>query len=467
MLLRTPTLSLSRLLFRALLLSPVLAAAAATSSASREEKIKAIPTLEKKVDFETDLLPIFKHNCTACHSEADAEADLVLETPQTILKGSEDGPVVVPHDPVRSALLKSAAQLSKPLMPPKNNKIGAEPMTPEELSLLKTWIEQGATGTVNAKPKPLQWRPLPPGLHPILAVAVTGDGEFAACGRANQIFMYHVPSGQMVTRLIDPKLAAKPNRSGYRSSAERDFVQSLAFSPDGKTLASGEYRIVKLWQRETEAPLFTLGATPVTTVATSQDGKWIATAGADNIIHIWDATNGKPAKDLPGHSAKINSLKFSPDSSKLLSGSVDKTLRVWDVAAGKVYAQIETPTEVNVVAWTLNGKQIAATGDAVIHQWQLPARSRRAPDTRKGPDRPHPARHLPRRVSGWQTARLRQPRWVGASLECGSIKTDPSDGPWLTRGKRVGVTHRQSSSRRGRKLRQALERGPGTNAGGT
>src|SRR6202042_3603956 len=116
-------------------------------------------------------------------------------------------------------------QLSKPLMPPKNNKIGAEPMTPEELSLLKTWIEQGATGTVNAKPKPLQWRPLPPGLHPILAVAVTGDGEFAACGRANQIFMYHVPSGQMVTRLIDPKLAAQPNRSGYRSSAERDFVQ--------------------------------------------------------------------------------------------------------------------------------------------------------------------------------------------------------------------------------------------------
>jgi len=353
-----------------MLLGPV--CHAAQTSEEKDQILAAIPVLNKGVDFETDVLPIFKRNCLACHSQTDAEADLVLETPQTILKGSEDGPVVVPHNFAKSALLKSAAQLSKPLMPPKNNKVGAEPLKPDELSLLKTWIEQGATGTVNAKPKPLQWKPLPAGLHPILAVAVTTDGEFAACGRANQIFLYHVPTGQIVTRLIDPKLNEKPNRSGYKSSAQRDFVQSLAFSPDGHMLASGEYRMVKLWQRQPEAPQFVLGNEPAITLAVSPDGRWIATAGKDNVIHIWDASNGKPAKELTGHTAAVNALKFSPDSAKLLSGSADKTLRLWDVAAGKQLAQADTPSEISAVEWVLGGKQVASTGDNVIRLWNLP-----------------------------------------------------------------------------------------------
>src|SRR5207248_7582247 len=141
---------------------------------------------------------------------------------------------------------KTLLHETKPYMPPKNNKVGAEPLKPDEMALLKSWIEQGATGTVTPKSKPVKWQPLPPGLHPILAVAVTADGQFAACGRANQIFVYHVPTGQVVARLTDPKLAEKSSRSGYSTAAQRDFVQSLAFSPDGRLLASGEYRMVKL-----------------------------------------------------------------------------------------------------------------------------------------------------------------------------------------------------------------------------
>src|SRR5206468_1865795 len=102
----------------------------------------------------------------------------------------------------------------------KNNKVGAETLKPEELAVIRAWIDQGATGTVTTKMKPVQWHPLPPGLHPILAVAVTADGQFAACGRANQIFVYHIPTGKMVARLIGPKLADKSGRSGYSSAAQ-------------------------------------------------------------------------------------------------------------------------------------------------------------------------------------------------------------------------------------------------------
>ncbi|MEA3207302.1 MAG: hypothetical protein QOE70_359 [Chthoniobacter sp.] len=334
-----------------------------------------IPALQKKVEFEAQVLPILKRNCLACHNQTDAEGELVLETPATILKGSENGPVIVPRKGQESLLIKTASRETKPFMPPKNNKVGAEVMKPEELAVLKAWIDQGATGTVAAKAKPVEWHPLPPGLHPILAVAVTADGQFAACGRANQIFIYHLPTGQVVARLTDPKLAEKSGRSGYRSSAQRDFVQSLAFSPDGRLLASGEYRMVKLWQREPNLPQFTLGADPVSAVATSPDGKSFATAGRDRVIRIWNA-DGKPLKELPGHTAAINSLKFSPDSTKLASGSADKSIRVWDLAAGKLFAQAETPNEASAVAWVLAGTQLAsAGGDAFIRLWQLPAQA--------------------------------------------------------------------------------------------
>ena len=332
-----------------------------------------IPVLEKKVDFEAHVLPILKRNCLACHNATDAEGDLVLETPATIMKGGESGAVVVPRKGEESLLLKSSSRESKPYMPPKNNKVGAEVLKPDELAVLKAWIDQGATGTVTAKAKPVQWKQLPPGLHPILAVAVTGDGQFAACGRANQIFIYHVPTGQVVARLTDPKLAETTGRSGYRSSAQRDFVQSLAFSPDGRILASGEYRMVKLWQREPNLPQFTLGADPVSSVAASADGKWLATAARDNVIRIWDAASGQPVKELPGHTGAVKSLKFLPDNTKLASGSADKSIRVWDVAAGKLFAQAETGNEISAVAWVLGGKQLAsAGGDALIRLWLVP-----------------------------------------------------------------------------------------------
>jgi hypothetical protein len=197
------------------------------------------------VDFEKELLPILKNNCLACHNQTKAKADLVLETPQTILKGGENGPAVVPGKSAESLLLKSAARQAKPFMPPRDNKVNAVELTPEQLALLKLWIDQGAKGEVHA-PAAIAWLDQPPALDPIFALALTQDGQFAAAGRGNRIDVYHVPSGQFVARLTDPKLAAA---AGFTNAAHRDLVNALSFSPDGVTLASAGYREVKLWTR--------------------------------------------------------------------------------------------------------------------------------------------------------------------------------------------------------------------------
>ncbi len=203
---------------------------------------------EAPVDFEKEILPALTKNCLACHNATDAEADLVLETPQTILKGGFSGPAVVAGNSGESLLLKLAAHQDEPIMPPADNGKEAADLTSEQLGLIKLWIDQGAKGEVTGSATALQWQALPPGMNPIYAVALSPDGQYAACSRANQIFVYNVASGELLTRLTDPELI-----SGglYKNPgiAHLDLVQSLAFSPDGQTLASGGFREVKLWRR--------------------------------------------------------------------------------------------------------------------------------------------------------------------------------------------------------------------------
>src|ERR1043166_9335376 len=190
---------------------------------SEPKRAAALPVAELKrdvpVDFEREILPVLKNNCLACHNQTKAKAGLNLETPQGILKGGDTGPAVTPGRSGDSLIFKAAAHLDPDLiMPPKDNKVNASELKPEQLALLKLWIDQGAKGEVRAA-VPVHWLQKPPSLEPILAVALTRDGQFAACGRGNQIFVYHVLSGQLLTRLVDPNLAGA---SGFTTAAHHD-----------------------------------------------------------------------------------------------------------------------------------------------------------------------------------------------------------------------------------------------------
>src|SRR5262245_29379307 len=232
------------------LIGSLVAASLGASSLSAAPIEIAEVKREGEVDFEKEILPIFRRNCLACHSATESQGDLVLESPQTILKGGSEGPAVVAGKGADSRLIKLASKQKEPFMPPPDNDVKAKPLTPQELGLIKLWIDQGAKGEVKAASREIAWQPLPAGINPIYAVAITPDGQYAAASRANQIFLVHVPSRRELGRLTDPALLSG-NIYKQPGVADLDLVQSLRFSPDGTLLASGGFRTVKLWRKTT------------------------------------------------------------------------------------------------------------------------------------------------------------------------------------------------------------------------
>src|SRR5260221_13805838 len=82
------------------------------------------------VDFEKEILPIFRRNCLACHSATEAQSDLVLESPQTILKGGSEGPAAVVGKSGESRLLKLASKQKEPFMPPEDKVVKVKTLKP-------------------------------------------------------------------------------------------------------------------------------------------------------------------------------------------------------------------------------------------------------------------------------------------------------------------------------------------------
>jgi len=99
------------------------------------------------VTYATDMKPIFDASCVKCHSGDRPKARLHMDTLEGVLKGTKEGPVLKAGDSANSFIVKCIAHTTSDhdsWMPPLNNKAGIKPLTPEQIGLVRAWIDQGA-----------------------------------------------------------------------------------------------------------------------------------------------------------------------------------------------------------------------------------------------------------------------------------------------------------------------------------
>ncbi|MDX1932666.1 MAG: caspase family protein, partial [Capsulimonadales bacterium] len=161
--------------------------------------------------------------------------------------------------------------------------------------------------------------------------------------------------------------ATSPNdpRAGALLHGHERFVLAVAFSPDGKTIASaGRDRAIRLWNRTTGAPISVLGGAQQILAVAAQpgpDGKYLASGGADGLVRIWDRRTGERKLVLTGHTGSVTSVAYTPDGKLLASGGRDRTIRLWDAETGQAVRTVTAATGVvHALAFLPEGKGLIA-----------------------------------------------------------------------------------------------------------
>jgi WD40 repeat protein len=367
---------------RAVLLVSVFGVLASSLGAAEEEKRGkkelriAVVKLDRKtpVVFEKEIEPILVNKCTFCHSGNVKEAKLDLSSYDTMMRGGKRGPAVIPNKSAESLLAKLCGKDIRPFMPPKSE----EPLTPAELALIKLWIDQGAKPPTGSRTVIKVVLKAPPALvTPVLGVAVSADKSAVASSRGNQIHIYDSGSGAHVRTLVEPKLVG-PDKKPIKA-AHLSLVESLAYSPDGKYLASGSYQEVNLWDAKTGEFRSKISgfAERVVCLAFARNSKLLACGGGaptqEGELKIIDVATGKVTQDIKNnvHSDTVCGVSFSPDDKILASCGADKFVKTFDVATGKFLKSFEGHTHhVLGVGWSGDGKLLASSGaDNVVKVW--------------------------------------------------------------------------------------------------
>lgn len=298
-------------------LSALLAAALLPAVAAADEPAA-------KVSYYKDVRPIFQQHCNGCHQPAKPQGGYVMTEHANLLKAGERGkPGVVPGKPTGSYLLDQIKLLptGKAEMPR-----GRDPLGAAQIKTITDWVAQGAVDDTPASAKAVVVDASNPPKYSappvVTSIAFDPDGKTLAVTGYHEVLLYDPEKFSVKSRLI--------------GISER--VQSIAYSPDGKKLAAvggspGRFGEVQVWETDKEKLLLSVPLTFDTLygVSWSPDGRSLAFGCADNTVRAIDPLTGKQTLQMGTHSDWVLGTVFSQDGEHLVSVGRDMTMKLTEV----------------------------------------------------------------------------------------------------------------------------------------
>lgn len=343
---------------------------------------------DKPLSFITDVAPILKENCLACHDAKKKSGKYDMTTFEKLLAGGANGEPVTPGKPAESELYNLMVTADQRRMPPRDK---GEAVPKDKAAVVARWIKEGAKIDAGLEPKTdlvkelrVRWKPpTPPKAYPfpaiVNALAFTPDNEHLVVGGHHELTVWKVATGELKTRLY--------------TRAERAY--GMAFLPDGKLVVAGgrpgqegDVRVYDLKaEGKTEDGVRILDGVndkavmvkqlldaddSVLCVAVAADGKRIAAGGCDRAIRVWDLSDGlddiKLEQTVENHADWVLGVFLTADGKYLVTAGRDKTAKVWDLKAKE--SVVTFPEHQNIV-YGVAVKADGSTGFSVGADKQL------------------------------------------------------------------------------------------------
>lgn len=305
---------------------------------------------EKPISFISDVAPIFKENCFACHDAKKRSGKYDMTTFEKLMAGGAGGEGITAGKHEDSEVYNLMVTDKERRMPPRKDNLSPVPKAQTEI--VRKWIAQGAKLDAGIDPKAdlvrelrIRWKsPNPPTAYKyptiVNALAFSPDGKSLVVGGHHELTVWDVTTAKLTKRVY--------------TRAERAYA--MAFLPDGKLAVAGgrpgqegDVRIFDLnGPGKAENGIQILDGVSnsqvmvrqlldvddsVLCIAVSPDGKRLASGGCDRTVRVWDLATGKLEQSIENHADWVMGVIFAPDNKHLLTCSRDKTAKVWDLAA--------------------------------------------------------------------------------------------------------------------------------------
>ena len=382
-----------------------------------------------KINYEDHLQPILRNECTSCHNPDKKKAGLDVSSYQTLMAGSDSGPVVNPGDPDGSTIYKVVAHIADPYMPKGKGKL-----QDKDIEVFKKWIAGGALQTASGKPAIAKNRPkvnlavaaagadkpagpiampkdllIEPVVHThrpgaLMCLAASPWAPLAAIGGQHQVLLYNTgtldllgvipyPDGDpYVTSfsrngavlLVGGGIAAKSGhvdlfdvatgRRVTRVGDEFDAVIAADISPDQSMVAlGGPGKTLKIYSTADGRLLYSMKKHTdwVTAIGYSPDGVLLASGDRAGGLWVWESKSGNEFYALTGHTAAITAVCFRSDSNILASASEDGSVKLWEMENGKLVKSWNAhPGGVLSVSFTHDGRIVTCGRDRIVRIWK-------------------------------------------------------------------------------------------------